>query len=152
MTTTAARPATTPSHALARPALPASTALKTGAVAGVAAAVVNVVVSAVARGPFGASDDFAPLTPGPIVMWTILGAIIGAVGWRLIVTKKDDARALLVKLVPTVLVLSFLPDLALLATDAMPGQTTAGVLALMVMHVLTAAIVVTGYRRSMPAA
>ncbi len=34
----------------------------------------------------------------------------------------------------------------------MPGQTTAGVLALMVMHVLTTLIVVTGYRRSMPAA
>ena len=109
-------------------------------------------VSAVARGPFGASDDFAPLTPGPIVMWTILGAIIGAIGWRLIVTKKDDSRALLNRLVPTVLVLSLIPDVALLVTDSMAGQTTAGVLALMVMHVLTAAIVVTGYRRSMPAA
>ena len=152
MTTTAARPATTPSHAPARPALPVSAALKAGAVAGVAAAVVNVVVSAVARGPFGASEQFVPLTPGPIVMWTILGAIIGAVGWRLIVTKKTDSRALLNKLVPTVLVLSFIPDLALLATDAMPGQTTTGVLALMVMHVLTAVIAVTAYRKAMPAA
>ena len=152
MTTAAARPGPTPSHAPARPAFRASTAVTTGAVAGVAAAVVNVVVSAVARGPFGARDDFAPLTPGPIVMWTILGAIIGAVGWRVIVTKRADSRALLAKLVPTVLVLSFLPDLALLATDTMPGQSTTGVLALMVMHVLTAAIVVTGYRRSMPAA
>ncbi len=152
MTTTAARPATTPSSAPARPAFSASTALKAGAVAGVAAAVVNVVVSAVARGPLGASDQFAPLTPGPIVMWTILGAIIGAVGWRLIVTKKDDSRALLAKLVPTVLVLSFIPDLALLATDTMPGQTTTGVLALMVMHVLTAVIAVTAYRKAMPAA
>ena len=130
----------------------AGTALKAGAVAGVIAAIVNVAVSAIARGPFDASDDFVPLTPGPIVLWTIVGAIIGALGWRLIVTKKANSRALLAKLVPTVLVLSFLPDLALLASDSMPGQTTAGVVALMVMHVLTAAIVVTGYRRSMPAA
>ncbi len=65
---------------------------------------------------------------------------------------KANSRALLTKLVPTVLALSFLPDLALLATGTMPGQTTAGVLALMVMHVLTAVIVVTAYRRSMPAA
>jgi hypothetical protein len=136
----------------APPAYAVSTALKTGAVAGVAAAVVNVIVSAIARGSFDASDDFAPLTPGPIVLWTILGSIIGAVGWRLIVNKKANSRGLLNKLVPTVLVLSLIPDVALLASDSMPGQTTAGVLALMVMHVLTAAIVVTAYRRSMPAA
>ncbi len=34
----------------------------------------------------------------------------------------------------------------------MPGQSTAGVLALMVMHVLTAVIAVTAYRKAMPAA
>jgi NADH:ubiquinone oxidoreductase subunit K len=127
------------------------TALKTGAAAGVLAAIANVAVSAIARGPFDASDEFVPLTPSPIVLWTIVGAIIGAIGWRLIVMKKVNSRALLARLVPTVLVLSFLPDLALLATDTMPGQTTAGVLALMVMHVLTAVIAVTAYRKAMPA-
>ncbi len=152
MTTTSVHAATTAAARTQRPAYTVGTALQTGAAAGVLAAIVNVAVSAIARGPFDASDDFVPLTPGPIVMWTILGAVIGALGWRLIVTKKVDSHALLTKLVPTVLVLSFLPDLALLATDTMPGQSTAGVLALMVMHVLTAAIVVTGYRRSMPAA
>ncbi len=152
MTTTSVHAATTGSQPSARQTFTTGTALRTGTVAGVIAAIVNVAVSAVARGPFDASDDFVPLTPGPIVLWTIVGAVIGALGWRLIVTKKANSRALLAKLVPTVLVLSFLPDLALLATDTMPGQTTAGVLALMVMHVLTAAIVVTGYRRSMPAA
>ena len=152
MTTTSVPAATTASQTPARQSVTAGTALKTGVVAGVVAAVVNVAVSAVARGPFGASDDFVPLTPGPIVWWTIVGAIIGALGWRLIVNKKANSRALLAKLVPTVLVLSFIPDLALLASDTMPGQTPAGVLALMVMHVLTAVIVVTGYRKAMPAA
>ena len=152
MTTTSVHADTTAAALTQRPAYTIGTALKTGAVAGVLAAIVNVAVSAIARGPFDASDDFVPLTPGPIVLWTIVGAVIGALGWRLIVTQKANSRALLAKLVPTVLVLSFLPDLALLATDTMPGQTTTGVLALMVMHVLTAAIVVTGYRRSMPAA
>jgi NADH:ubiquinone oxidoreductase subunit K len=153
MTTAATNAAATPAaHTTPRPAYAVSTALKTGAIAGVAAAVVNVIVSAIARGPFGASDDFAPLTPGPIMMWTILGALIGAAGWRLIVNKKADSRSLLNKLVPTVLVLSLVPDLALLASDSMAGQTTGAVLALMVMHVLTAAIVVAGYRRFMPPA
>ena len=150
--TAAATASPTATRSTTRPAYAVSTALKTGAVAGLAAAVLNVLVSAIARGPFGASDDFAPLTPGPIVMWSVLGAIVGAVGWRLIVNKKADSQALLSKLVPTVLVLSFIPDVALLASDSMAGQTNAGVVALMIMHVLTAAIVVTGYRRSMPAA
>ncbi len=149
--TTAATATTAPSTT--RPPYTVGTAHKTGAVAGVAAAVLNVVVSAVARGAFDASDAFAPLTPGPIVMWTILGAVIGAAGWRAIVNKKADSKALLNKLVPTVLVLSLFPDVALLASgDAMPGQSTGAVVALMIMHAITAAIVVTGYRRTMPAA
>jgi hypothetical protein len=127
------------------------TALRTGALAGVIAAVTNVVISAIARGPLGASGDFVPLTVGPIVMWTILGAIIGAVGWRLIVTTSARSRALLNTLVPTVLVLSLIPDVALLATDSTAGQTTAGVVALIVMHVVTAVIAVTAYRKAMPA-
>ena len=76
-----------------RSAVSLGTALRTGAVAGVIAAVTNVVISAIARGPLGASGDFVPLTPGPIVMWTILGAIIGAVGWRLIVNTSAHSRA-----------------------------------------------------------
>ncbi len=125
-------------------------ALGTGAAAGVLAAVINLAVSAFAHGPLDASDDFTPLTPGPIVMWTILGALVGALGWRRIVNSSDHSRAVLRKLVPTVLVLSFIPDIALLVTDKLAGQTTAAVLSLMAMHVLTAAIVVTAYRRSMP--
>lgn len=134
-----------------RSAVSLGTALRTGAVAGVIAGVTNVVISAIARGPLGASDDFVPLTPGPVVMWTILGAIIGAVGWRLIVNTSTRSRALLTTLVPTVLVLSLIPDVALLATDSVAGQTTAGVVALMVMHVVTAVIAVTAYRKVMPA-
>jgi NADH:ubiquinone oxidoreductase subunit K len=133
-----------------RSAVSLGTALRTGAVAGAIAGVTNVVISAIARGPLGVRDDFVPLTPSPVVMWTILGAIIGAVGWRLIVNRSDHSRALLNTLVPTVLVLSLIPDVALLATDSVAGQTTGGVVALMVMHVVTAVIAVTAYRRVMP--
>jgi len=138
----------TPTH---RSAVSLGPALRTGVAAGAIAAVTNLVISVIARGPLGASDDFVPLTPGPIVMWTILGAIIGAVGWRLIVNTSTNSRALLNTLVPTVLVLSLIPDVALLATDSTPGQTTAGVVALMVMHVVTAVIAVTAYRKAMAA-
>ena len=126
-------------------------ALRAGAVAGVVAGVTNVVISVVARGPLGANDDFEPLTPGPVVMWTVLGALVGAVGWRLVVTRSAHSAAVLRTLVPTVLVLSFIPDVALLVTDSVPGQTTTGVVALMVMHVVTTVIAVSAYRRAMPA-
>jgi hypothetical protein len=126
------------------------TALITGVVAGVVAALANVAISAIARGPFDASDDFVPLTPGPIIMWTIIGAVIGAIGWRLIVNRSARSHALLNRLVPTVVVLSLIPDIALLVTDSTPGQTPAGVVALMVMHVVTAVIVVAAYRKMMP--
>ena len=144
MTTSTAGPAS-------RSATGLGTALITGAVAGVIATVANIAVSAIARGPLGASDDFVPLTPSPIVMWTILGALIGAIGWRLIVNRSDRSRTLLTRLVPIVVVLSLIPDVALLATDSTPGQTTTGVLALMAMHVVTAVIAVLAYRRTMPA-
>ena len=114
------------------------------------AAVTNLAISAIARGPLGASDDFVPLSPGPILIWTILGATIGAVGWRLIVNTSPHSRAQLNKLVPTVLALSFIPDVALLATDSMAGQSTAGVVALTVMHAVTAVIAAIAYRTAMP--
>jgi hypothetical protein len=141
----------TTSTSTRRSAVSLGSALRTGAIAGVIAAVTNVAISVIARGPLGASDDFVPLTPGPIVMWTILGSIIGATGWRLIVNRSARSRTLLQTLVPTVLVLSLIPDVALLATGSTPGQTTGGVVALMVMHVVTAVIAVTAFRQTMPA-
>jgi hypothetical protein len=44
-----------------------------------------------------------------------------------------------------------IPDVALLVTGSTAGQTTVGVVALMVMHVVTAVIAVTAYNRAMPA-
>ena len=127
------------------------TALRVGAVAALLAATANVLISLLARGPLDAGDDFVPLTPGPVVLWTALGALIGAVGWRTIVVRSTHSRALLTRLIPTILVLSLVPDVALLISDSLPGQTPVGVVALMVMHIVTAGIAVTAYDRTMPA-
>ncbi len=127
-------------------------ALTAGAVAGSLSVATNLVISLLARGPLDVSEDFVPLTPGPIVLWTLIGAVVGALGWRLIVNRSTRSGAVLRRLVPTVLAISLLPDVALLVTDSMPGTSTAGVLALMLMHVATAAIAVATYRRTMPPA
>jgi hypothetical protein len=46
---------------------------------------------------------------------------------------------------------ALMPDFMILTPGAMPGATTASVLALMVMHVAVAAIAVSAYQRFMPA-
>ena len=133
-----------------RPAVSVRSALTTGAVAAVVSGAANVAISLFARGPLGVSAEFLPLTPGPIALWTVIGVLVGAAGWRLIVNRSARSGAVLRALVPTVLVLSLIPDVALLVTGATPGTTVAGVVSLMVMHVVTAAIAVTAYRRTMP--
>lgn len=45
---------------------------------------------------------------------------------------------------------SLLPDAALYVSDSMPGASGTAVLALVAMHLATAAIAVTGYRRFLP--
>ena len=146
MTSLAAGPETS-----RRAAVGLGTALVAGALAGVTAAAANLLVAATARGAFGASDEFVPLTVGPVVWWTLVGSVVGALGWRLVVTRSTRSRGVLSSLVPAVLVLSLVPDVALLVSDSVPGQTTAGVGALMVMHVVTAGVVVAVCRRAMPA-
>ena len=133
-----------------RPAVSVRSALTTGGVAAVVSGAANVAISLFARGPLGVSAEFLPLTPGPIALWTVIGVLVGAAGWRLIVNRSARSGAVLRALVPTVLVLSLVPDVALLVTGAMPGTTVAGVVSLMVMHVVTATIAVTAYRRTMP--
>lgn len=134
-----------------RSAAPRFGAGKAIGVAAVASTVVNAVIAWVAVNAFDAPSTFLPLTPPVFIMWTILGVAIGALGWRIITRRAEQPAKLLRILVPTVLVLSLIPDFMILTPGAMPGATTAAVIALMVMHVAVAAIAVSAYQRFMPA-
>nr|BFE59071.1 DUF6069 family protein [Dactylosporangium thailandense] len=112
--------------------------------------VVNSVIALIGRGVLGAPDEFMPLQPQVYGMLTLVGALAGAVGWHLIATRSGGATRLLRVLVPVVLVLSWIPDVVLLATESQPGTTTAGVLCLMLMHLGVAAAAVPAYRRLIP--
>ena len=119
-----------------------------GAVGGL---VINSLIAVVARSVFDAPAEFQPLTLPAYGTFTVFGAIIGAVGWHLIATRARHATRLLGWLVPTLLVLSLIPDLMLLADKtAQPGTTTAGVIALMLMHFGVAAAAVPAYRKFIP--
>ncbi|GKQ39597.1 DUF6069 family protein [Streptomyces sp. A012304] len=93
----------------------------------------------------GAPEDFGPLEPSSYVFLTALGVLAGSAGWALVRRFSPDPERLLRRLVPSVVVLSCVPDFFLFGE----GEVT-GVVALLVMHVAVAAIAVPTYRRVMP--
>ena len=134
---------------------PASTATRVtagkivlaGIVAAVVALVANTLVAQVALAA-GASDDFTPLTPGAYGFFTVIGVIAGLVGW-LLVRRTTNAAATLRWLVPTVLVVSLIPDVLLGFSDR-AGVSWGAVVALMVMHVVVTVAAVTTFSRLLP--
>jgi hypothetical protein len=120
------------------------------AIGAVGSLVVNSVIALLAKAIFDIPDEFQPLTLPVYGFLTVVGAIIGAVVWHLIVARSRNASGVLRVLVPTVVVLSLIPDVMLLANESQPGTTTAGVVALMLMHVAVAAVTVAALRRFTP--
>jgi hypothetical protein len=78
--------------------------------------------------------------------------LLGVAGWALVRRTAKDPQKLLNWLVPVVVLVSFVPDLAMLASDYTPHANGVGVVALLAMHVAVAVIAVAGYRRALPVA
>ncbi len=112
--------------------------------------VINGVIALLARTFFDIPAEFQQLTLPVYGFLTVVGAIAGAIGWHLVVARSGNASGALRVLVPTVLVLSLIPDVLLLASGSQPGTTTVGVVALMLMHVGVAVAAVPAYRRFIP--
>ena len=89
--------------------------------------------------------------PSAYIPLVVIGVIAGAVGWLIVVRFAQDARAVLTWLVPTVLLISFVPDvllgMGLLGGEAMTVGATIG---LMIMHVAVAVVAVPVFARLMP--
>ncbi len=112
--------------------------------------VINSLIALFARTLFDIPAEFQQLTLPVYGFLTVVGAVVGAIGWHLIATRSRNASGVLRLLVPTVLVLSLIPDVLLLVSESQPGTTTAGVVALMLMHVGVAVAAVPAYRRFIP--
>ena len=112
--------------------------LAAGVVVAIAANAI-VAVSAIAA---GASASYSPLMLPVYGAFTLAGVLVSYLGWRAIAHRARHPRALLSWLVPVVLVASFIPDVLVLVTGAIPGTTLTGAVALMIMHVVVAAIAV----------
>lgn len=134
-TTAPVAPAVTHSRARAVLILVAATAVAIAA---------NAVVAAVAVAA-GAPAAYGPLTFPAYGLFTALGMVGGWVGWTLVTRRARDPRRMLRILVPVVTILSFVPDVLLLALGFIPGTTTGAVVALMVMHLVVVAVAVPAY-------
>jgi hypothetical protein len=132
--------------------MPAETTSKGKVVLGVAAAIViasigNAAVSYVAQVLGADANAVQGLLPRGYVVLTALGVIIAAFAWASIRKRAKDPARTLSKLVPIVVVLSWLLDVPLFFQ---PGSSVLGVVALMVMHVVVAAVAVPIFHRVLP--
>ncbi|WP_198680392.1 DUF6069 family protein [Lentzea terrae] len=113
----------------------------------VLASIANTVVSVAAQALGASPEVIQGLTPQAYVFLTAVGTVVAAAAWALIRRKAARPNALLRKLVPIVVAVSLLPDLPLFG---IPGASPLGVVGLMLMHVVVAAIAVPIFQKVLP--
>lgn len=128
-----------------RPRLRTAAILITAVIVAVA---VNAAIAAVAIAA-GAPSTYGPLTLPAYALFTTLGVAAGWAGWVLVHRRAREPRRAIAVLVPVLTVLSFVPDVLLLAFGFIPGTTTPAVIALMLMHLVVVAVAVPAYALAM---
>ncbi|MEV7043708.1 DUF6069 family protein [Amycolatopsis sp. NPDC051061] len=113
------------------------------AAAAVAAMVVNALVALIAKAIDTHGTDMG-LMPAAYLSLTLIGVVVGALGWLLILRFRPSALRIVV---PVALVITWIPDLLLLGQ----GATAGNVVGLMLMHVVVTAAVVSALYRTLPA-
>jgi hypothetical protein len=117
-----------------------------GAVALAASIVANLGVRTIALAFIDVADDFQPLQPGPIIVVTTIGVVLAMLAFVIVsrVSRTPRHTYRLVALVA--LVVSLIPNIGLLISppdqEQFTGVTNSAVVVLMLLHVVTAAIVV----------
>jgi hypothetical protein len=106
------------------------------------------VVAAIAHAA-GVSHTFQPLTAGAYIGLIVVGVVAGCAGWQLVRARVSDPGKVLRRLVPVVVLVSFVPDLAIGISGA-DHATWGGVLALMGAHIVVATAAVTSFSYFLP--
>lgn len=122
--------------------------VRAGLIAAVVAAVVNAVVAALAVAALDISDDLEQLRARPVIALSLLGVIGATVVLLALARWSRRPRARFLAVVGVALPLSLLADVGLLVSDA-PGISVSGMLVLMLLHVLAAAVAVTTLLRTL---
>src|SRR4051794_14039951 len=92
-----------------------------GPLAIVASIIANLIIRVIAVSALGASAEFPPLSWGPPIMFTIIGVLGATVVFALVARSSKQPIALFRRIALIVLLVSLVPDVLLLTSDAMPG-------------------------------
>ena len=111
------------------------------AIALIIAVPLDLAIEVFARQTFTVSPQFEPFR-GTVAPYTAGGVILAGVAFALLRRFVRDAGRVFVRLAIAALLLSWIPDVALLFINE-PGATVPAVVSLMFMHAVAAAIVVT---------
>ncbi|HEV8536317.1 MAG TPA: DUF6069 family protein [Candidatus Limnocylindria bacterium] len=111
------------------------------AIALILAVPLDLAIEAFARRAFAVSPEFEPFQ-GTVAPYTAGGVILAGATFAVVRRLVRDAVRVYVRLAIVALVLSWIPDVALLFINE-PGATVPAVASLMVMHAVAAASVVT---------
>ena len=114
--------------------------------AAVVSIAVNSLVALLAGMVIPADAERVGLALGEYAPATVIGILLGTLGWYLVRRFARAPRRVLRVLVPVVVALSWIPDLGILAA----GATVANSLALIVMHTVVAAATVPVLMRVLP--
>ncbi len=115
------------------------------AIALIVAIPLDLAIEASARQAFAVSPDFEPFR-GTVAPYTAGGVVLAGAAFAVLQRFVRDAARVYVRIAIVVLVLSWIPDVALLLINE-PGATVPAVASLMVIHAAAAAIVVTSLER-----
>ncbi|MBK8987048.1 MAG: hypothetical protein IPM39_13385 [Chloroflexi bacterium] len=102
----------------------------------IVAVVGNLIVGFLAKAIFPIPAGFLPLDTIRYTIFTIVGVLGGIIVYLILARTAKHPIRTFQRIAWAVLVLSMLPDIGMLTSDFMPGATPAGVITLMVMHLV----------------
>jgi len=111
------------------------------AIALVIAIPLDLAIEAFARQAFAVSPEFEPFR-GTVAPYTAGGLVLAGIAYAIVQRFFRDFDRVYIRLAIVALVLSWVPDVALLFINE-PGATVPAVASLMVIHAVAAAVVVT---------
>jgi hypothetical protein len=113
-----------------------------GPLAIIAAIIVNQILRLLAVSLLNISSEFPPLQVGPPIFFTLIGVLGAAIVFAIIARFSRRPIRLFRTIALVVLLISFVPDILLLTSNAMPGTSPVAVGSLAIMHLVTWAITV----------
>ena len=113
-----------------------------GPLALIASIAANLIIRFIALLLFNVSPEFPPFFPGQIIFLTTISILVATIVFGIFARFSKHPVAWYRRIGIGVLLLSFVPDAGLLSQNMIPGTNTLSVGALVIMHIVTAAIVI----------